>query len=168
MAASALAELVLRLGSGEANPLLYDTVAQTLDDLAEAQPRDIAVRALSGLWRVIAAAGFTPALDSCASCHTPLADDARVAFSHAAGGALCEHCARLAVAQRVLPPEARQAIRQWLDRVPTPPLDNAAIRAHQRLVREFVTEHLSDERPLKAFAAWETDVASVTQPGSTS
>ena len=30
------------------------------------------------------------------------------------------------------------------------------IRAHQRLLREFLEYHLSDSRPLRAFAAWET------------
>lgn len=166
LAASALVELVLRLGSGEANPELYDTVAQTLDALAETPGERVATRALAGLWRIIASAGFTPALDSCSSCHSALPADARVAFSHAAGGVLCDRCTRLAVSRRTLPPEARAAIRGWLDEglvdeASADVLDPASVRAHQRLLREFVVEHVSDERPLKAFAAWETDVSRV-------
>jgi DNA repair protein RecO (recombination protein O) len=31
------------------------------------------------------------------------------------------------------------------------------VRAHQRLLREFVREHLADDRPLRAFDVWERD-----------
>jgi DNA repair protein RecO (recombination protein O) len=34
-------------------------------------------------------------------------------------------------------------------------LDEASGRAHQRLLREFVTEHLTDGRPLRAMELWE-------------
>jgi DNA repair protein RecO (recombination protein O) len=34
-------------------------------------------------------------------------------------------------------------------------LSDSEARAHQRLLREFVIEHLSDGRPLKAFETWE-------------
>jgi len=30
-------------------------------------------------------------------------------------------------------------------------------RAHQRLVREFLIEHLDDGRPLRAFPVWEEE-----------
>jgi hypothetical protein len=30
-------------------------------------------------------------------------------------------------------------------------------RAHQRLLREFLREHLADDRPLRAFEVWEQD-----------
>jgi hypothetical protein len=33
-------------------------------------------------------------------------------------------------------------------------VDVAEARAHQRLLREFLTEHLADGRPLRAFDAW--------------
>jgi DNA repair protein RecO (recombination protein O) len=31
------------------------------------------------------------------------------------------------------------------------------LRAHQRLLREFLEEHLTDGRPLKAYAVWEQE-----------
>jgi DNA repair protein RecO (recombination protein O) len=34
-------------------------------------------------------------------------------------------------------------------------LDDLEARAHQRLLREFLREHLTDGRPLRAFEAWE-------------
>jgi hypothetical protein len=34
-------------------------------------------------------------------------------------------------------------------------LTDAEARSHQRLLREFLGAHLSDDRPLRAFAVWE-------------
>jgi DNA repair protein RecO (recombination protein O) len=34
-------------------------------------------------------------------------------------------------------------------------LDDPTVRAHQRLLREFLREHLTDGRPLRAFETWE-------------
>ena len=33
--------------------------------------------------------------------------------------------------------------------------DDLARRAHQRLLREFLSEHLADGRPLRAYDVWE-------------
>jgi DNA repair protein RecO (recombination protein O) len=76
-------------------------------------------------------------------------------FSHPSGGALCGRCGRLAPAGRVLPPEARAALREFLAGRRVSPLDDASGRAHQRLLREFLTEHLTDGRPLRAMELWE-------------
>jgi DNA repair protein RecO (recombination protein O) len=35
--------------------------------------------------------------------------------------------------------------------------DRNDVRAHQRLLREFLREHLADDRPLRAFDVWERD-----------
>jgi len=158
LAASALAEMVLRLGSGEANAALYDAVAMTLDALADAQGTAIAGVGLGGLWQIIAAAGFAPVLDNCASCHAPLDAEARAVFSPASGGTLCDRCARLTPGGRALPAEARAVIVDWLAGEPRT-IDLPSIKAHQRLLREFVTEHLQDARAWRAFAAWETGVS---------
>ena len=56
-----------------------------------------------------------------------------------------------------LPPEARAALRDWLSAEPHPLTDVQDARAHQRLLREFVREHVADDRPLRAFDAWERD-----------
>jgi hypothetical protein len=34
-------------------------------------------------------------------------------------------------------------------------LDRKSARAHQRLLREFLAHHVTDGRPLRAFADWE-------------
>lgn len=159
-AASAVAELALRLVGADPHPATYDGIASTLDALATAPPGDAGAVAMAGAWRLVATVGFMPALDVCASCHAELAAGEDVSFSHPAGGALCARCARFAGSGRRLPGPARSTLRTWLDSAA--PLDAAAtmdaraLRAHQRLLREFVREHLADERPLRAFAAWES------------
>lgn len=159
-AASALAELALRLVGADPHPETFDSIAETLDRLADAPPPAVGAIAMAGVWRLVATVGFMPALAHCASCHAEIAADADVAFSHPTGGALCARCARFAGSARRLPAEARATLQQWLDTGialdSVDSIDPLALRAHQRLLREFVREHLADDRPLRAFAAWET------------
>ena len=159
-AASALAELALRLVGADPHPETFDTIAETLDRLASAGPAAVGAIAMAGVWRLVSTVGFLPAVDHCASCHADIAPDADVAFSHPTGGVLCTRCARFAGSARRLPADARATLRQWLDQSialdVVDPVEPLALRAHQRLLREFVREHLSDDRPLRAFAAWET------------
>jgi DNA repair protein RecO (recombination protein O) len=158
-AGAAIAELVLRFARDESQPTWFATLVEALDTIAAAPPADARAAGIAGAWRVVGALGFSPALDDCASCHDPL-DPARPArFSHPAGGALCDRCGRMAGVGRVLPAEARTALRGWLGDGAgdaAPPLDGASARAHQRLLREFLREHLSDGRPLRAFESWES------------
>ena len=167
-AASAIAELALRFGGEEANPLLYETVAESLDLLAQSSPAKTVEDGLAGCWRIISVLGFTPELSSCALCHTPLREADDATFSHAAGGIICPSCSRLAPIGRRIPASARQAIRGWLEaevRLETVRVDAARAheigenegRSHQRLLREFIGAHVGDDRPLRAFAVWEHD-----------
>ncbi len=159
-AASALAELTLKIASEDASAEMFDSLAATLDALALASGADVVARALAGAWQLVAEAGFSPALDDCASCHAPLAAELAVAFSHPAGGALCNTCARRAAASRQLPAGARSALRAWLHGEAAIPLSPLDARSHQRLLREFIREHVaSDDRPMRAFAAWESDLS---------
>ena len=69
------------------------------------------------------------------------------------------HCARDAVASLprdacCLPPRDRRCV-EFLTGVRGEQLDDASGRAHQRLLREFLTEHLTDGRPLRAMELWE-------------
>ncbi|MEO7102824.1 MAG: DNA repair protein RecO [Gemmatimonadaceae bacterium] len=160
-AASALAELTLRIAGDEANVEMFDGLSATLDTISVASDGTVAERALAGAWQIIADAGFTPALDDCAACHRALPFDSSVGFSHPAGGALCDNCAGRIPVVRRLPSEARAVLRDWQAGRPGPSLSQAEVRAHQRLLREFIREHVtSDDRPLRAFAAWETGFGS--------
>ena len=155
--ASAIAELTLRFSrEASADTSLYDAVAGALETIAAAPPEKTRAPVLAGAWRIVAELGFAPALDECAECHALLATDDVVMFSHPAGGALCGRCARLARG-RILPATARAAIRAWLSGGTAHFDDAAEVRAHQRLLREFLVEHLADGRPLRAFDVWATD-----------
>lgn len=154
MAASAIAECVLRLLHEESAPQAYACLVAGLDRLAMAAPTETATATLGALWQVVAQVGFRPAIDRCAECHTPIARETAVRFQPNAGGVLCPVCARTAPRGRVLPANARDAVRMWLaGRLAD--VDELAARAHQRLLREFLAQHLPDNRPLKAFAIWE-------------
>jgi DNA repair protein RecO (recombination protein O) len=153
--ASAIAELTLRFGRDAADAGLFDRVSEALDALAVAAPEATLTATLAGAWRIVAELGFAPAVDVCGDCHVPLEPGATVMFSHRAGGALCARCGRLAPAGRKLPAEARDALRRFVAGEPVAPLDDASTRAHQRLLREFLAEHLADGRPLRALALWE-------------
>ena len=153
--ASMIAELTLRFARDAADPGLYDAVADTLDTLADASPERARDVALGGAWRILAELGVSPAIDLCAECHAAIDAHAAAVFSHAAGGALCERCSLLARSGRTLPADARDALRAWLAGDAYPLVDANAIRAHQRLLREFLREHLPDDRPFTAFDVWE-------------
>ena len=155
--ASAIAELTLRFARDAADPGLFDAVARVLDDLADAPPERARDVTLGGAWRVLGELGIAPTTDLCAECHQPIEPDALAMFSHPAGGVVCARCGHLARSGRTLPPTARDALRAWLNGEPYALPDLNDVRAHQRLLREFVREHLADERPLRAFAVWEHD-----------
>jgi DNA repair protein RecO (recombination protein O) len=59
---------------------------------------------------------------------------------------------------RELPPDARATIIDWIDRGDVVIGDEPSARAHLRLFREFLQEHLGDERPLRAFSVWEKGI----------
>ncbi|MEP6622537.1 MAG: DNA repair protein RecO [bacterium] len=153
--ASAIAELTLRFGRDAADSGLFDAVVSALDALALATGDETIAATLASAWRIVSELGFAPAVDICGECHADLPADATVMFTHRSGGALCQRCGRLAPSGRVLPPEARDALRGFLVGDAGAPLGDAAARAHQRLLREFLAEHLTDGRPLRAFELWE-------------
>ena len=165
--ASAIAELTLRFARDAADPGLYETVAATLDALAAAPAERARDVTLAGAWRVLAELGVAPNVESCAECHGAIDMDAPAIFSHPAGGVLCARCGHLARGGRTLPPDARAALRDWLDGAEHFLDDESAGRAHQRLLREFLREHLADDRPLRAFAVWERDEWNGAMPRDT-
>jgi DNA repair protein RecO (recombination protein O) len=155
--ASALAEMLLRFAQQDADPELFDVVTTAFDRIASSPGVEARTATIAAAWRMLSALGFAPSLEQCGECERDFSDDETVLFSQSAGGALCERCASLARVGRKLPASARLRLLQW---VSTPDdgsaLSDSDARAHQRLLREFVIEHLSDGRPLKAFETWES------------
>lgn len=157
-AAAALGELCIRFASEDSEGAIHDALVFGLDAIGVATDADVPSRTLAAAWRLVSELGFAPALELCASCHTPFADAEVVRFAHRAGGALCGACASLAPGARVLPLGARRTLIEWARGETSGPLDAATVRAHQRLFREFVEEHLADGKAMRAWLAWETAV----------
>ncbi|MFL5612384.1 MAG: DNA repair protein RecO [Gemmatimonadaceae bacterium] len=155
--AAVIAELVLRFGRDAADPELFDATETALNDLAAAETAETREATLAGAWRIIAALGFTPGIDSCTQCHALIEPNDSALFNHPAGGVLCIPCSRFASSGRTLPATARAALRAWFAGEHVLIDGDPAIRAHQRLLREFLREHLGDDRPLRAFEMWEED-----------
>jgi DNA repair protein RecO (recombination protein O) len=155
--ASAVAELLLRFAQSDTDPELFDVATGALDRIASASGDHARDAAIAGAWRILAALGFAPSLEECGECGRAFTDDEMVLFSQSSGGALCETCARLARIGRKLPASARLSLLGMVQGAePATALSEVEARAHQRLLREFVIEHLSDGKPLRAFEAWET------------
>lgn len=153
--ASTLAELVLRFSTDDPQDSLFDSLARALDALSVALPDDTRAATLAGAWRLVGELGFAPSLETCSACHGPVAADLPLPFSHAAGGVLCVRCARVHQAGRTLPPDERARLGAWMTAGDTSPLSDRDSRAHQRLLREFLNEHLTNGRALRAFEMWE-------------
>lgn len=160
--AATIAELTLRFAPDDADPALFDAVVAALDAVGDAPLHDARAATLAGAWRIIAELGFAPSLDRCSECGGELPQGLPVTFSHPAGGALCERCSRLAARARLLPDEARTMLSTWIAGDPFALPDDAMLRAHQRLLREFLHEHLTDGRALRAFESWERDGVTAT------
>ena len=154
-AASALAELVLRLAPAEARPEIYDVLGASLDSMMHAEPADVTSVALMAMWSLIGALGFSPALDHCAVDGVPLDDTVRD-FSVIEGGFLCAACQR-SRETTPLPATDRTALHAFANgRLPDVPLDARHAAAHRRLFVRFVRRHAAEEKDLRALRFWET------------
>ncbi len=154
--AAAIAEVVLRFGHDDAGPELYDVVEHALDDVAAAPPGTARERTVGAIWRIVGTLGFSPSLDDCSICHAPVVVADAVMFHHRAGGILCARCAPSHGGGRAIPRAALDALRAWLAGDASLTLGARDGRAHQRLLHEFVREHLADGRAVRAFDAWAT------------
>ncbi len=155
--AAAVAELALRFARDDAQPALYDAVRNTLDAilLSGDVPGRARDAALGGAWHIVAHLGFAPAIDTCSMCDASVLRTDRAPFSHTAGGVLCASCGATRRGNRVLPVVARDAMRAWISGEQWALTDDGDGRAHQRLLREFLAEHLMEGRSLRAFEVWE-------------
>ncbi len=152
--ASMLAELGLRFAVAEEQGSLFGSLSDALDVLTTRSGGDARATGLGRAWHLIAAMGFAPSIDMCCVCHEPVSAGETATFSYPEGGIVCQRCAGAVRGGRRLPPEARTAIRDWLSGDDKSPVDAAVMRAHARLLREFVSHHISDGGELKAFSGW--------------
>lgn len=161
--AETIAEIALAFGREGADAELFDAIAAAFDALAGQSGDDAREATLGGAWQIVATLGFGPALAECAECDTPLGEKDSALFTHSAGGVLCKRCAAPALERseglspggRKLPVAARSAIAGWMNGRHLDALPESDARAHQRLLREFLSYHLHDGRPLRAYDLWE-------------
>jgi len=153
-AAAALAELVLRTGHEEPQPVAFATLVETLRALGAAPSERVGLVSLAGLWHMVIVLGFAPVVDQCVRCERPLGD--RSWFALAEGGLLCPACGR-GTGTGALGAEDQAALRAFLEgsdagvALPAP-----HVAAHRRLLVRFVRRHLTDDAQLPALSFWES------------
>jgi DNA repair protein RecO (recombination protein O) len=144
--ASLLAELVLRTGSEESDPVLFDTIRRALDTVEEAPAAQLQSTILALTWSIVAQLGFAPALDECLHCRRTIAAAEEVRFDHTAGAVQCLECSE-GLGGRTVPSQARAALASLIDGVPLP-LDSTA--PHWRLLARFLSHHVLDGQSLNS------------------
>lgn len=147
-AASALAEIMLRMAPPAPLPAAYDALTTGLDGLASQPPDDVDATGVRAVWQLLGILGFAPSLDRCVRDGAAIAAaDDPIMFSAAEGGAICDACVQRnppAVFTR-LPPEAYVDLVHLADRsAPLPRLDPSHAAAHRRLAARFARYHLEE------------------------
>ncbi|HSJ12946.1 MAG TPA: DNA repair protein RecO [Longimicrobiales bacterium] len=145
--ASLIAELVLRTGSEESQPDLFDAVSAALDAVQDAPAERLEATILARVWRLVALLGFAPSLEECTVCGRPLGADEVARFSYEAGGVLCEACA-VAGGGATLPPHARAALQALVEGGEVP---LGATLGHWRLLERYLDHHVLEGGALRSF-----------------
>src|SRR5256712_4720085 len=171
--ATAQAELMLKMAPEAPLPGAYDALTSGLDALRAAAPDAVDPAALRGLWLLLGALGFAPALGSCVRDGTPVPPvpgGGQVAFSTAEGGVLCERCAPPPPSPATpLPAQAHRDLVALNDpHAPLPALAPAHAAAHRRLVARFVRHHFGETSNLPALDFWERHAWSSPLPSAIS
>ena len=145
--ASLLAEIVMRTGTEDPHPALYETLARAWDAVAEAgSPAEALAASLAGAWSVVVLLGFEPETAVCVHCGRALADDEPVRFDAAAGGVACTGCR---LAGRILDAESRAELRRML-MGEIPEAGVARPRTQGALLRAFLEAQLAHDRTFRA------------------
>jgi DNA repair protein RecO (recombination protein O) len=153
--ASLVAELVLRTGSEEPQPGLYDAVSAGLDHLLAAEPGAIECTVLAATWHVVALLGFAPSLDECVACGGDVELDRDATFDYGAGGVRCDGCAA-GLPGRRLPARARAALAGFVrgQAVGVP-----VTEGHWRLLGRYLEHHLLEGSTLRSLQFLATSLA---------
>lgn len=144
--ASLVAELLLRFGTEEPHPQLFEAAVAALDRLAAAPPGDVPPLALGAVWEVVSLLGYQPELESCVHCGRALDPGEAARIDIDAGGASCTRCRP---SGRVVDPGSRREVLAMCqgERLAAPPGDLAL---HRALFRAFVASHLAPGHPLRS------------------
>lgn len=150
--AGLLTEIVFQFASGSADPRLFRALRRGLDRLVE-ESENVESALLGQAWVLIGCLGFAPNLERCGSCGRAVAHSgAGSSFDLAAGGLRCAACWPRAGAPTVRRLSAAGGAE--LRALVTGQLSNGRLETadQQRvLLRDFITYHLAEGRPLKSF-----------------
>ena len=144
--ASLAAELVLRFGTEEPSPQLFEALTRALDRLGSAPRESVAAEALAAVWLIVSLLGYQPEMEACVRCGRVLEGGEPSRFDVEAGGVACADCRP---AGRSVPASVRDAIARMCSGsvAPVPPTD---LDLHRALLRVFLAAHLFQEHPLRS------------------
>ena len=152
-AATALAEVMLRFGSGEGHLESYHTLRAGLELLevpGDASPEALGLRAM---WTLVSALGFEPTLHACVRCGNDLSAG-ELAFDAGAGGAVCPPCGRHSTPARLGEADRADLIALVQQNGSVPCLTPRQGAAHRRLVARYIQYHLGEGVTLPALDFW--------------
>lgn len=151
--AGLLTEIVFRFAPGAADPALFRQLGRGLDRLVVEQ-EGLEATVLAEAWKLIVCLGFAPNLDRCVVCGRPLdRAEGGHSFDLASGGLRCPGCA-----PRDTGPTVRRlsalAAAELCALVGSGTGENGQLRTarlQRVLLRDFITYHLAEGRPLRSF-----------------
>lgn len=146
--ASLIAELVVKTGSEESQPDLFDRVRRTLQRLQDCETATLESAILAGVWAVVSLLGFAPELETCLDCARELDSTEETRFDYVAGGARCSVCAAGRPGKR-LPAHARSALAR-LAAGEEVPLEETA--GHWHLISMFLDHHVLEGGSLRSLS----------------
>lgn len=152
-AASALAEAMLRFGSGEGHLESYHTLRSSLEALESSGVEEVEALGLRAMWNLVGSLGFEPTLHECVKCGAEL-DSGELAFDAGAGGALCARCSRQSVPARLGEGDRADLGALIRSEGALPRLTPKQGAAHRRLVARYIQHHLGEGTALPALDFW--------------
>ena len=145
--AALIAELILRTGSEEAQPELFDAVRDALDRIQAAPTPQLEAVILGRAWHLVALLGFAPSLQECTRCGRTLGGAEEARFSYEAGGVLCAACS-VAGGGAILPPHARSALQRLVE---GDEVVLARTGGHWKLLERYLDQHVLEGGTLRSF-----------------
>jgi DNA repair protein RecO (recombination protein O) len=144
--ASLIAELGLRFGTGEAQPMLFELVSTALDRIVRADPALLAELVIADTWLMVSLLGFRPQTDACVACGEIISQRATARFDVEGGGVACPQCRPHG---RPFDAASRAELREMTvgEPVAAPFAQPGLQRA---LLRAFLSTHLAREHALRS------------------
>lgn len=154
-----LTEIALRFASSAVDENLFHQLRAGLDRLV-IEDRGVECAILEETWKLITCLGFAPAVERCASCGRVPGADERSHFDLSEGFVVCGRCqpATLGPVQRPLSSQARVELTCLVQARWPQGRELRSAEIQRDLLRDFISYHLADHRPLNSFRFLEEPV----------